>query len=168
MTIGELAKKAGVNVQTIRFYERESLLPDAHRWPDTGYRDFDDEALLRLKFIRSAKELGFTLREIGELLDMRILPGESCAEVRTLLAKKLVDLEKRLKEMRRLRRVLRKFIAACGQRRSAASCPALWALDQSNGRRRLTGCRPRRTRCAAVRATGERSGTADPTTKTAS
>jgi len=129
MTIGELAKKAGVNVQTIRFYEREGLLLDAHRWPDSGYRDFDEEALLRLRFIRTAKELGFTLREIRELLDMRILPGESCAEVRALLETRLANLEKRLKEMRRLRGVLIGFVAACGSRRSATSCPALWALD---------------------------------------
>ncbi|MBL9214620.1 MAG: heavy metal-responsive transcriptional regulator [Opitutaceae bacterium] len=129
MTIGELAKKVGVNVQTIRYYEREGLLPDAHRWPDSGYRDFDDEAFLRLQFIRSAKELGFTLREIKELLDLRVLPGESCAEVKQLLKAKLGDIETRMKEMRRLRRVLLKFVAACGHRRTKTSCPALWALE---------------------------------------
>ncbi len=129
MTIGELAKKVGVNVQTVRYYEREGLLPDAHRWPDSGYRDFDDDALLRLQFIRSAKELGFTLREIKELLDMRVLPGESCAEVKRLLEVKLVDIETRMREMRRLRRVLLKFVTACGQRRAKTTCPALWALE---------------------------------------
>jgi len=130
MTIGELARKVGVNVQTIRYYEREGLLPDAHRWPDSGYRDFDDKALLCLQFIRSAKDLGFTLREIKELLDMRVLPGESCAEVKELLEAKLGDIETRMKEMRRLRRVLLKFVAACGHRRATTSCPALWALEQ--------------------------------------
>lgn len=129
MTIGELAKAAGVNVQTIRFYEREALLPDAHRWPDSGYRDFDSEALLRLRFIRSAKELGFTLREIRELLDLRILPGESCAEMKHLLELKLADLDRRMKEMRRLRRVLDKLVAACRHRRRRTSCPALWAIE---------------------------------------
>jgi len=129
MTIGELARAAGVNVQTIRFYEREKLLPKPHRWPGSDYRDFDDDALLRLRFIRSAKALGFTLREIKELLDLRVLPGESCAEVKQLLEGKLADVEKRMQEMRRLRRMLRQFIAACGRRRAAASCPALWALD---------------------------------------
>lgn len=129
MTIGELAKAGGVNVQTIRYYEREGLLPAPHRWRDSGYRDFDDDALLRLRFIRSAKELGFTLREIKELLDMRLLPGESCAEVKQLLKVKLTDMETRMKEMRRLRRVLRKFVAACDGRRASTSCPALWALE---------------------------------------
>lgn len=130
MTIGELAKRAGVNVQTIRFYERGSLLPEAHRWPDSGYRDFDDEALLRLRFISSAKELGFTLREIKELLDMRILPGESCAEVRQMIGAKLTDLDRRLTEMRRLRRTLVKLEKACGQRAVGTTCPALWAIEK--------------------------------------
>ncbi len=130
MTIGELAKKAGVNVQTIRYYEREGLLPDAHRWPDSGYRDFDDEALLCLKFIRSAKELGFTLREVKELLDMRTLSGESCAEVRQMIGTKLADLDRRMTEMRRLRRTLVKLEKACGLRIAHATCPALWAIEK--------------------------------------
>ncbi len=130
MTIGELAKKAGVNVQTVRYYEREALLPMAHRWPDSGYRDFDHDALLRLDFIRSAKKLGFTLREIRELWDMRILPGESCAEVREMIASKLTDLDRRMAEMRRLRRSLVKLEDACGRRSQTESCPALWAIGK--------------------------------------
>ena len=129
MTIGELAKGAGVNVQTIRFYERQQLLRKPHRWPGSDYRDFDEDALLRLRFIRSAKKLGFTLREIKELLDMRLLPGESCVEVKTLLKVKLADIEKRMADMRRLRRILTKFIAACEHRQMATNCPALWAIE---------------------------------------
>ena len=129
MTIGELAKKADVNVQTIRYYERKKLLPEAHRWPDSGYRDFDDEALLRLRFIRSAKQLGFTLREIKELLDLRILPGESCKEMEQLLTVKLKDVDRRIVEMRRLRRVLASLVTACQKRVDTDSCPALWAIE---------------------------------------
>jgi len=117
-------------VQTIRYYEREELLTDAHRWPDSGYRDFDDEALVRLKFIRSAKELGFTLREIRELLDLRILPGESCVEMKHLLELKLADLDRRMKDMRRLRRVLDKLVTACRRRTRTDNCPALWAIEK--------------------------------------
>lgn len=130
MTIGELAHKAGVNPQTIRYYEREGLLPDAHRWPDSGYRDYGDDALEQMRFIRTAKDLGFTLREIKELLEMRILPGESCAEVRQLIGAKLTDVDRRMKELRRLRRVLVKLDAACDHRADPASCPALWALER--------------------------------------
>lgn len=130
MTIGELAQKAGVNVQTVRYYEREGLLPEAHRWPDSGYRDFDDEALQRLRFIRSAKELGFTLREIKELLEMRVLPGESCAEVRLLIRAKLAEVDRRMKDMRRLRRVLVKMDEKCSNRADLRNCPALWAMEK--------------------------------------
>ena len=128
MTIGELAKKAGVNAQTIRYYEREGVLPEAHRWPDSGYRDFDDEALQRLRFIRAAKDLGFTLREIKELLEMRVLPGESCGEVRQLIGAKLAEVDRRMKEMRRLRRVLVRMDSACRHRSDHRACPALWTL----------------------------------------
>jgi len=129
MTIGELAKNAGVNVQTVRYYERTKLLPAPHRWPDSGYRDYDEDALLRLRFIRSAKELGFTLNEIRELLELRILPGESCAEMKRLLQAKLSDIDARMKEMRRLRKVMEKLIGACQHRRRKTSCPALWAIE---------------------------------------
>lgn len=130
MTVGELARQAGVNVQTVRYYEREGLLPEAHRWPDSGYRDFDDEALQRLRFIRSAKELGFTLREIKELLEMRVLPGESCAEVRQLIRAKLAEVDRRMKDMRRLRRVLVKMDETCRNRADLRDCPALWAMEK--------------------------------------
>lgn len=132
MTIGELATKAGVNVQTVRYYEREGLLPEAHRWPDSGYRDFDDEALLRLKFIRSAKELGFTLREIKELLDLRILPEESCREVRVKLERKIADIDQRLTQMRRMRRTLAKLATACSTQKKNRDCPALWAIEHED------------------------------------
>lgn len=129
MTIGELAKRAQVNVQTVRYYERVKLLPSPHRWPGSGYRDYDEDAVGQLKFIRSAKELGFTLNEIRELLDLRILPGESCAEMKQLLQAKLADLESRLKEMRRLRTGLQRLLGACRNRRETAICPALWAIE---------------------------------------
>jgi MerR family copper efflux transcriptional regulator len=129
MTIGELAKQAGVNIQTIRYYERVKLLPATHRWPGSGYRDFDYDALQRLRFILSTKQLGFTLREIKELIDLRILPGESCGEVKHLLEAKQEEIDRRMTEMRRLRRSLSKLILACRRRRNGSACPALWALS---------------------------------------
>jgi DNA-binding transcriptional MerR regulator len=128
MTIGELAKAAGVNVQTVRYYERMELLPATHRWPGSGYRDFDDDALSRLRFVRSAKDLGFTLREIKELMEMQFLPGGSCAEVKHLLEIKQQELERRMQEMRRLHRALGKLITACRRRSTKTTCPALWAI----------------------------------------
>lgn len=128
MTIGELAKRAKVNVQTIRYYERVKLFAPTHRWPGSGYRDFDEDALLRLRFIRSAKELGFTLEEIKELIDLRILPGESCAEVKHLLQTKRDEIAARMTEMKRLQKALGRLISACSHRRNKSTCPALWAI----------------------------------------
>ncbi len=139
MTIGELAKKSVLSAQTIRYYEREGLLPDAHRWPDSGYRDFDDAALVRLRFIRSSKDLGFTLREIKELMEFQILPGDSCAEVKRLLEIKRRELDRRIGEMQRLRRDLGKLIAACTHRHTRTECPALWAITSTAEKSSLHG-----------------------------
>lgn len=129
MTVAELAKAAGVNPQTVRFYERKGLLPEPHRWPDSGYRDYDEEALRRLRFIRSAKEVGFSLREIKELLDFRLLPRESCGEVKQLIGEKLADLDRRMKELTRIQSGLASLLAACDARGEPKNCPALWTLD---------------------------------------
>lgn len=130
MTIGELAKRAGVNIQTIRFYERKQLLDSPHRWPDSGYRDFGEDAVNQMLFIRSAKEAGFTLREIRELMEMRLLPGESCEEVQAVVEQKLADIDARVKEMRRMRRALSRLAHACRDRTSGRSCPALWEIER--------------------------------------
>lgn len=130
MTIGELARRASVHVQTVRYYERMKLLPAPHRWPDSGYRDFDHEALQRLRFIRSAQELGFTLREIKALIEFCILPRESCAEVLALLRAKQKDVSAQIARLQQLRRGLHRLLAACRRRRGNAICPALSALAE--------------------------------------
>ena len=81
-----------------------------------------------IRFIRSAKELGFTLQEIIELIDLRILPGESCGEVKHLLKAKRQEIGERMTEMRRLQKALDKLIGACSHRRNKSTCPALWAI----------------------------------------
>ena len=132
VTIGELAEQAGVNIQTIRFYERKGLLPPPHRWPDTGHRDYDDDALQQMRFIQTAKAAGFTLRDIRELLDMRVLPGESCEEVEAMVRAKIDDLDQRLTEIRDMRRRLERMAKACQSRKSKNECPALWQITQSS------------------------------------
>jgi len=130
MTIGELAKAAGVNPQTIRYYEREGLLAKPHRWRDSNYRDFGDDALVRLRFVRSAKDLGFTLREIRDLLDLHLLPAASCDDTAALLDRKIADSDKRLAEMRRARSALVKLRGACRKRKAGHDCPALRAISR--------------------------------------
>ncbi|MGH7996158.1 MAG: MerR family DNA-binding protein [Opitutaceae bacterium] len=105
-----------------------NLFPATHRWPDSGYRDFDEDALARLRFIRSTKELGFTLNEIKALVDLQILPGESCAEVKRLLEAKRKEITQRVTQLKRLRRALDTLIIACARRRGRSNCPALSAI----------------------------------------
>jgi len=136
MTTGELAKQVGVNIQTVRFYERKGLLAPPHRWPSTGHRDYDDDALKQMRFIGSAKAAGFTLHEIRELLDMRILPGESCEEVWEMVEAKLIDLGRRLEEITRMRQALEQMANACRSRSAPADCPALWQIAHPSASQR--------------------------------
>ena len=129
MTIGELAKSAGVSVETVRYYEREGLLPPAHRWRDNNYRDFDDDAVTRLRFIRSGKDVGFTLREINLLMELSLVPGEACEDVETMLAEKLADVDRRLHEMHRLRGNLTRMYTSCRNSGQDGACPVLWQLS---------------------------------------
>jgi DNA-binding transcriptional MerR regulator len=132
MTIGELAKAAKVSVQTLRFYEREGLLGPVHRRADSGYREFDDDALARLAFIRRAQQAGFALREVLDLLELQVLPLEACADVRTKVRAKLAEIDTRMKELRRVRTELRRLERACAQAETGAdaSCPVLDELGR--------------------------------------
>ena len=129
MTVIELARKAGVGPQTIRYYERRGLLPRASRWAGSGYRDFDDEALVCLRFIHAAKEAGFTLEQTKQLLELRLPPRGSCAEVQVIFDAKLRELEAKVKSIRRMQSTLKKMSAACRGRKRNQSCLALWNME---------------------------------------
>ncbi|MDT8369083.1 MAG: MerR family DNA-binding protein, partial [Longimicrobiales bacterium] len=126
--IGEVADAAGVGVETLRFYEREGLLPEPPR-SDTGYRLYDDEAVRRVRFIRKARELGFTLSEIGELLDLRVRDASVCADVAERTRVKIASIEARIRELTRVRAVLAELEHACATNRTTSACPILDALD---------------------------------------
>ena len=106
LTIGQLAQRAGVGVETIRFYEREGLISEPPRRP-SGYRDYPLETVARIVFIRRAKDLGFTLKEINELLDLRIRPRRNCAQVKKSADAKIADIDSRIASLRRMRRALK-------------------------------------------------------------
>lgn len=110
MRIGEAAEAAGVPAQTIRFYEREGLLPPPRRGPN-GYRDYDDSTLNRLRFIRSAQAAGLTLVEIASILDLRGEGAVPCAHVQTLLSTKLHDVQARQRELAVLEAELEELIS---------------------------------------------------------
>ena len=128
MRIGELAQRAGVNVQTVRYYERRGLLDDP-RGRGAGYREYGDATLDRLRFIRRAQELGFTLSEIEELLALRLERGTAAADVKARAAAKIVEIEARLRDLERIREALTHMAGQCrGGRGPAGDCPFLDAL----------------------------------------
>ena len=106
MRIGQLAARTGFSVRTIRFYELSGLLPAPHRTP-AGYRCYDQDALTRLRFVRSAQALGLSLAEIGEVLRIRDHQGPPCSYVAQLLDTHLSALDTRIKELTALRDELR-------------------------------------------------------------
>lgn len=126
LKIGQLASRAGVNIDTVRYYERAGLLPEPPRRP-SGYRAYDDGAVRRLRFIRRAKTLGFTLEEIGELLS--ISAKRDVRAVKRAAKRKLLAVDERLAELQRIRDALAGLIDHCPGHGRAEACPILAALN---------------------------------------
>src|SRR5215471_4015994 len=127
MTIGRLAKETGVNIDTIRYYERHGLLPHPSR-RESGYREYARADVARLSFIRRAKELGFSLADIAELLSL----SHERRDVRGVKRKAeehLADVERKIDELKRVRRGLKTLIDACPGHGEPASCPIVAALS---------------------------------------
>jgi MerR family mercuric resistance operon transcriptional regulator len=125
MTIGALARQAGVNVETVRYYQRLGVLELPGR-PPGGIRRYGDAALSRVRFIKRAQELGFSLAEIRRL--MRLGDPQSCGEARALAADKLALVESRIADLGRLRGVLKELIGRCDRRRGKVACPIIESL----------------------------------------
>jgi MerR family transcriptional regulator, copper efflux regulator len=128
LTTAQLAKEGGVNVETIRYYERHGLLPKAPRTP-SGYRAFSDDYVTRLRFIRHAQELGFTLREIKDLLNLRVKPTSSCADVRRKAEAKIAGIDQKIRHLEAIREALVHMTATCAGRGPATNCSILEALN---------------------------------------
>jgi MerR family copper efflux transcriptional regulator len=131
LTIGRLATEAGVNLETVRYYERRGLLPKPPR-SASGYRLFPAEAARRLRFIRRAQELGFSLSEIRELLSLRVSRTSTKAEVKTRAEAKLADIEARIKSLESMKKTLRKLTKVCIGCGPIAECPILESLDRED------------------------------------
>lgn len=128
VTIGELARRAGVNVQTVRYYERRGLLEEPGR-RESGYRVYDTSALERLRFIRRAQELGFTLGEIEELLQLRLEPSTTAGAVKHRAEQKIAEIDGKLRDLTRIRDALAHLAGRCrGGRGPTGDCPLLEAL----------------------------------------
>ncbi len=129
LSIGQLAREADVHLETIRFYEREGLMPVPARLP-SGHRTFNEAALTRLRFIKRAQELGFSLAEVGELLDLKAQPDRDCADVCHRAQQKLADVEQKLKDLARIKRALRHLTENCRGGRPIRECGILEALEE--------------------------------------
>lgn len=127
-TVGEVAKASGVGVETIRFYEREGLIAEPPR-RQSGYRQYPFETVRKVRFIRRAKDLGFTLKEIGELLSLRVESNTTCADVRMMARAKIANIEGKLTEMERMKAALERLARSCRGKGPASECPILDALD---------------------------------------
>lgn len=128
MKIGEVAERGGVNLQTIRYYEREKLLPEPPRLP-SGYRIYPDLTVRRVRFIKRAQEIGFTLAEIRELLAIRIDASRDSAEVRTLAKAKITDIEEKIQTLHRMKVALGRITERCSGCGPTSECPILESID---------------------------------------
>lgn len=132
MRIGELSKHTGFQVETLRYYEKQGLLDPVSR-TESGYREYDDDSLKQLQFIKQAKSVGFSLSEISELLTLRVERDQhSCGDVKSIAERKILEIDKKLQELEKMRRALHKITdACCGGVEPATSCTILNALENS-------------------------------------
>jgi MerR family mercuric resistance operon transcriptional regulator len=128
LTIGQLAREAGVGVETLRYYERQKLIPEPPR-RRSGYRQYPPETVNRIRFIRRAKELGFSLKEIDDLLTLRAESAGQCAEVFARTQGKIADISQRIASLERMKHALEKLASSCSESGTSGDCPILDALE---------------------------------------
>jgi len=129
LKIGEVAKRSEVGIETIRFYERQGLLAEPDRHP-SGFRQYDESVVSRLLFIRNAKELGFTLAEIKELLGLWFDVNTKCVHVRQRAEEKITNIEDKIRLLQKMKRSLKKIINQCERRDTVHECPLWLGLDE--------------------------------------
>jgi len=131
LTIGHLARESGVNLETVRYYERRGLLPKPPR-SASGYRLFPIEATRRLRFIQRAKELGFSLKEIGELLSLRVSPTTTSARIRAKAKAKIADIRSKIRSLESMEKTLQKLTKSCTGCAPITECPILESFDRES------------------------------------
>ena len=131
LRIGELASRGGVNLETVRYYEREGLMRPPKRTP-SGHRAYLPADLLRLRFIKRSQALGFTLTEIRELLALKVTPHQPCIEVVHQIEAKALEVGAKIAQLQAIQRTLRKMKASCEGRCPVSECPILESLDSEH------------------------------------
>jgi MerR family copper efflux transcriptional regulator len=127
MLIGQVAAQTGVTIQTLRYYEQLGLMPAPAR-RSSGYRTYAPDAVQRVRFIRRAQEIGFTLHEIADLLGFWPDSKKSCGRVEKQAAATLERIDEKIRDLRRIRSALAQYLTACRDRRSFDECPLLASL----------------------------------------
>ena len=128
MRTGEVAEQSGVNIETLRYYERRGLLQPPPRQP-SGYREYTTDAVRIVRFVKRAQELGFTLEEVESLLDLAAGGPRRCESARAVASQRLADLDAKMRSLRAMQRSLQRLIATCEQPRSRRDCPLLETLS---------------------------------------
>ncbi len=130
LTISKAARQAGVGVETIRFYERKGLIEQPSTPGNGGYRIYPNETVQKILFIRQAQELGFSLREIDELLSLRSTPGTDCADIRKRASAKLEEVERKAHQLAKIGSALKTVIASCPSHGGLDGCSIIEALEK--------------------------------------
>ena len=128
MTVGNVAKRAEINIDTVRYYERQGLLPKPPRTP-SGYRTFDEATVQRLRFIRNAQALGFTLKEIKQLFSLRITVGSTCSDLRDYAESKVADIERKIESLQAMKQALQELVSACSVNGPVSECSVFESLN---------------------------------------
>ena len=128
LQIGEVAKRSGISVDTIRFYEREGLIPKLDRSPG-GYRRYPESVIKQILFIQHAKSLGFSLKEIGELIALKNTPTATCERVKAAAQAKVDDIQKKLDGLHKIKETLMPLIDQCHSTDPISDCPILGAIN---------------------------------------
>jgi len=131
LTIGQVARRVGIGIETIRFYERKGLIEEPPR-KESGYRQYGEGDIERLIFIQHAKTLGFSLKEINELLSIRARPEADTREVKEIASAKLMDIKNKIKLLKRMQQTLEKLVEQCPGEGPTCECPILEALETDN------------------------------------
>ena len=132
LTIGQVAERAGMGVETVRFYEKQGLVPKPPR-TGSGYRQYPQDTVARLRFVQRAKELGFSLREIQELFQLRLDHSSSSADVKARTEGKIAEIDAKIRDLRNMRSKLVELSHACDGHGSTEECPIIHALDGRDG-----------------------------------
>jgi MerR family copper efflux transcriptional regulator len=131
LKIGQVAQRAGVGIETLRFYERQGLIQEPPR-SESGYRQYPEDTVARLSFIQRAKDVGFSLGEIKEFIALRLNSTTSISDIKSRAEAKIAEIEAKLQDLKKMKTALVKLAGACDGTALVSECPILLALDKED------------------------------------